>query len=98
MLRWTCGVTKLAKIRNERIRGVVKVTDISKKVNERRLQWYDHVMRKDEEYVGRRMMGLEVQGMRSRGRARRRWMDSVREHLRERGLMGEEAQEFCQEC
>ena len=30
MLRWTCGVTKLDKIRNERIRGTVKVTEISK--------------------------------------------------------------------
>ena len=32
MLRWMCGVTKLDKIRNERIRETVKVTEISKKV------------------------------------------------------------------
>ncbi len=47
---------------------MVKVTEISKKVQEKRLQWYEHVMRKNEEYVGRRMMGLEVQGTRSRRR------------------------------
>ena len=32
MLRWMCGVTKLDRIRNERIRGTKKVGEISKKV------------------------------------------------------------------
>ena len=40
MLRWMCGVTKLDKIRNERIRGTTKVGEIIKKVQERRLKWY----------------------------------------------------------
>ena len=54
MLRWMCGVTKLDKIRNERIRGTTKVGEITKKVQERRLKWYGHVMRREEHYVGRR--------------------------------------------
>ena len=37
MLRWMCGVTRLDKIRNEKIRGSTKVGDISKKVQERRM-------------------------------------------------------------
>ena len=37
MLRWMCGVTKMGKIRNERIRGTIKVVEISKKVQEKRL-------------------------------------------------------------
>lgn len=32
MLRWSCGVTMLDKIRNERIRGTIKVTDVSKRL------------------------------------------------------------------
>ena len=40
MLRWMCGVTKLDKIINERIRGTTKVGEITKKVHERRLKWY----------------------------------------------------------
>ena len=48
MLRWMCGVTKLDKIRNERIRGTKKVGEITKKVHERRLKWYGHVMRREE--------------------------------------------------
>ena len=68
MLRWMCGVTKLDKIRHERIRGSTKVVEITKKVQERRLKWYGHVMRRKEHYVGRRAMVTKVQGRRKRGR------------------------------
>ena len=55
MLRWMCGVTKLDKIRNERIKGTTKVGEITtKKVQETTLKWYGHVMRSEEHYVGRR--------------------------------------------
>ena len=40
MLRWMCGVTKRDKIRNERMRGTTKVGEITKKVQERRLEGY----------------------------------------------------------
>ena len=40
------GVTKLDRIRNERIRVTTKVEGISKKVHESRLTWYGHVLRK----------------------------------------------------
>ena len=54
MLRWMCGVTKLDKIRNERIRGTTKVGEITKQVQERKLKWYGHVMRREQHCVGRR--------------------------------------------
>ena len=90
MLRWMCGVTKLDKIKNERIRKTVKVTEISKKIQEKRLKWYGHVMRKGEDYVGKNVMNMEIQGTRGRGRPRKRWMDRVKEDLREKGLTGDE--------
>ena len=34
-----CGVTKLDKIRNERIRGTTNVGEITTKIEERRLKW-----------------------------------------------------------
>ena len=59
-----CGVTKLDKIRNERIRGTTTVGEITTKVQERRLKWYGYVMRRKEHYVGRRAMAMKVQGRR----------------------------------
>ena len=73
------GVTRLDKIRNEKIRGSTKVGEISRTVQKRRMRWYGHVMRRDEEYVGKRTMSIEVQGSRKRGRPKKRWMDCVKD-------------------
>ena len=81
------------RIRNERNRGTTKVGEISKKVQESRLTWYGHVSRREDEYVGKRLMGMEVPGKRRRGRPKRRWLDSIRNHLSERGLSEEDAQD-----
>ena len=86
-------VTKLDRIRNERIRVTTKVGEISNKVQESRLKWYGHVLRREEEYVGMRLMVMEVPGKRRRGRPKRRWLDSIRSDLSERELSGEEAQD-----
>ena len=67
MLRWMSGVIKLDRIRNERIRGATKVGEISKKVQERRFKWYGHVLRREEEYVGKRVMVMDVRGKEGEG-------------------------------
>ena len=87
------GVTKLDRIRNERIRGTTTVGEISKKVQESMLKWYDHVLRREYEYVGSRVMAMEVPGKRRRGRPKRRWLDSIRNDLSERALSREDAKD-----
>ena len=81
------------RISNERIRGTTKVGEISKKVQESRLKSYGHVSRREDEYVGKIVMGMEVPGKRRRGRPKRRWLDSIMNDLSERGLSGEDAQD-----
>ena len=39
--------------------------------------------------MGKRVMGIEVQGRRKRGRPKRKWLDSVNGDPREKGLLGE---------
>ena len=51
----------LDKIRNKRIRGTSKLREITKKVQEMRLRWYGNVMRREEHYVGRRVMEIKVE-------------------------------------
>ena len=85
-----CGVSKLDKIRNERVRGSTKVGEITKKVQERRLKWYGHVMRREEHYAGRRAMVMKVQGRRKRRRPKRRWFDKVKDDIKEKGLSADD--------
>ena len=58
--------------------GIYIVGVIAKKVQERILKWYGYVMRREEHYVGRRTMGMQVQGRRKGGRTKRRGMISKR--------------------
>lgn len=86
MLRWMCGVTRLDNISIERIRGTTKVVEVSKKVQERRLQWYGHVKRRDGQYLGNRVLNMGVEGRTRRERPKRRWKDCVEEDLRSKGI------------
>jgi len=45
-------------------------------------------MRKDEDYVGKRVMEMEVPGRRNRRRPKRKWLDSVKVDGKEKGLEG----------
>ena len=93
-----CGVTKLDKIRSERIRGTTKVGEIAKKVQERRSKLYGHVMRRDEHYIGRRAMEKTVQGRRKRGRPKRRWLDRGRNDIKEKGYRGRKCMTVLHGC
>ena len=50
------------KTRNERIREAPSVVqEASKKITERRLNWYGHVMRKYEEHKLRKVLRMDIQ-------------------------------------
>ena len=81
------------RIRNETIRNEMKVTEIHKKVQERRLGWYGHVMQMDENYVGKRVLAMEVKSERRKGRPCRSWTDCVQEDLKEKGIRKQHTEE-----
>ena len=85
MLRFAMGVTRKDKIKNEYIRSTVKVEWLGMKMREGRLRWYGHVMRRDQEYVGRKMIEMELPGKRRRVKPKRRFLDVVKEDMGEVG-------------
>ena len=80
-MRWALGLIRKDKIRNEYVRATAKIAKLGDKLLNARLRWYGHVKRKEEDYVAKRMMEMEVPGIRKRGRPKRRWMDLMREDM-----------------
>ena len=66
MVRWALGVTRKDKIRNEYVRGTAKIAKLGDKLRNVRLRWYGHVKRREEDYVGKRMIEMAVPGRRKR--------------------------------
>ena len=54
------GVTRKEKIRNEYIRGTAKAERLGMKMRDGRLRWYGNVIRRDQEYAGRRVIKMEL--------------------------------------
>ncbi|KAK3568271.1 hypothetical protein QTP86_002776 [Hemibagrus guttatus] len=51
MLRFSLGVTRLDRVRNEYIRGTAHVGRLGDKVREARLRWFGHVQRRESENI-----------------------------------------------
>ena len=91
MLRWTLGVTMMDHVCNDTVRTIMKVTPIHNKMLEGRLRWYGHVRRREENHVTRAVMSMDIAGKRPRGRPKMRWMDRIKEDLKELGILAEDA-------
>ena len=76
--RFSSGVTRMDKIRNEHIRGTAQGGRFGQKTREARLRRYGHLRRKDDGDIGRRMLWMERLIKRKRGRLKRRFVDAVR--------------------
>ena len=81
------------KIRNGYIRGTAQVGQFGEKTREARLRWYEHVLRTDDGYIGRRVLRMELPGKRKRGRPKRRFMDVVKEDMAEVEVTEEDAED-----
>ena len=90
MVRWALGVTRKDKIRNEYVRGTAKIAKLGDKLRNARLCWYGHVKRREEGYVGKRMMEMAVPGRRKRERPRRRWINPASEDMKRVGAKEED--------
>ncbi|VDO87246.1 unnamed protein product [Heligmosomoides polygyrus] len=93
MLRWTAGVTRLDRIRNDAIRQKFGVAPIADKMRGARLRWYGHVLRGKEDTDRKIGLELEVFGKRSRGRQEQRWSDTLHMDMKVIGVHPDQAQD-----
>ena len=75
-------VNQLDRIRNEKNRGIARWE--KKKVLQSSLKLHLHVLRRQEECVGMRVMVIEVPWKRRIGSPKRKLLDNTRNHLSER--------------
>ena len=81
MLRWINGKTRKDHVINQIIQEDAKVCQMSTFLRQKRLHWYRHVKRRDEDNISRHIMDMVVPGKRRRGRSKLRWIDNNREDM-----------------
>jgi len=64
-------------------------------LQQNRLRWYGHVLRKDDDDWVKKCMEYEVQGPRPRGRPKRTWREVVREDCLAHKTGREDAMDRC---
>jgi len=72
-IRWMCGVKLKDRLPSKELRERLGVDDIALILQQNRLHWYGHVLRKDDDHWVKKCMEYEVEGSRPRGRPKRTW-------------------------
>jgi len=88
MVRWMCGVKIVPS------KGLIErlgLDDIISVLQQNRLRWYGHVLRKEDNDCLKKCMEYEVEGARPRGRQKRTWREIVEKDCQTRKLKKEDA-------
>jgi len=77
MVRWMCDVKVKDKVPNKESREGLRIDDMILILQQNRLRWYGHVLRKEDTDWVKKCMEYEVEGSRPRGRPKRTWRGVV---------------------
>ena len=83
LLRWARGNTKKDHIKNEDIRRESNFEAMTIFLRKRPLRWYGHVLKKEREETTKNMINVQVQGKRRSGRPKKRWLDNIRDDMKD---------------
>ena len=86
-----CGVKLKDRLPSKELRERLGVDDIALVLQQNRLRWYGHVLRKDDDYWVKTCMEYEVEGSRPRKRPKKTW----KEDCQARKLNREDAMDRC---
>ena len=81
MVRWMCGVKLQDRVPSKELRGRLGLHDIISVLisvlQQNRLRWYGHVLRKEDNDWVKKCMEYKVEGARPRGRPKKTWREIV---------------------
>ena len=90
-----CGVKLKDRLPSKELRERLGVDDIALVLQQNRLRWYGHVLRKEYDDWVKKCMEHEVEGPRPRGRPKKTWKEVVREDCQARKLNKEDVMDRC---
>ena len=90
MVKWMCGIKLKDRFPSKELRERLGIDNIALVLQQNRLRWYGHVLRKDDDWV-KKCMEYEVEG----SRPKRTWKEVVREDCQARKLNKEDAVDHC---
>ena len=93
MLRWARGKTRLDHIRNEDIRKEADVKPVETFLENKRLKWFGHCLRRERNHICAKSLRLEVSGRRSSVRPKKRWRDNIQGDMKKYLLTEDMAQD-----
>ena len=88
MVRWMCNVKD--RVPSKELRERLQIDDIILILQQNRLRWYGHVLRKEDTDWVKKCMEYEVEGSRPRGRPKRTWKEVVQKDCQARNLNKED--------
>ena len=83
MVRWMCGIKVKDRFPSKKLRERLGIDDITLVLQRNRLQWYGHVLWKEDDDWVKKCMEYEVEGPRTRGRQKRTWREVVEKDCQE---------------
>jgi len=77
MVRWMCNVKVKDRVPSKELRERLGTDDMILILQQNRLRWYRHVLRKEDTDWVKKCIEYEVEGSRPRGRPKRMWREVV---------------------
>jgi len=77
MVKWMCNVKVKDSFPSKELRERLRIDDIILILQQNRLQWYGHVLQKEDTDWVKKCMDYEVESSRPRGRPKRTWKEVV---------------------
>ena len=62
----------------------VGVDDLEEHLRQKRLRWFEHIARRNEEVEIKKVFELKIEGWRQRGRPVKQWIDVIEEDMKKR--------------